>query len=175
MHFEVLGPYELPTKTIIKKSHIAELKKAISGDEKANSLSVACGCYVFAVRTSATVPWYVGKAVKQTVMAEATNAAHLQLYNEILDEYERGIPVLYFLPALQPSGKPRVPAAGEENRPAVDFLEDWLISTALKRNANLWNVRQTKMLRELYVRSLFNPRQGDLTNSSSSLKSCLAL
>lgn len=176
MKFEVFGPYFFQTKSIIKASHIDEMKKLAQTDAKVAALLLCPGCYVFGVKSSGSsrvVPWYVGKAEHQSVLKEATNAQHLQLYNEIFDGYERGHPALYFMPAVTPTGKPRSPALKGSSMPAVDFLEDWLIATALKVNPSLWNVKKTKLLRELYVRGVFNPSAGDMNPASASLKRCL--
>jgi hypothetical protein len=176
MKFEVLGPYFFKTTSIIKKAHIDDLKMRVMGDSIAAKLHGCPGCYVFGVKSSGAgrvIPWYVGKAERQSVLKEATNAQHLQLYNEIFDGYKRGHPALYFMPAVTQGGSPKVPIKGPGSMPAVEFLEDWLISTALQVNANLWNIRKTKMLRELYVRGIFNPKTGDLTTPATSLKDCL--
>lgn len=178
MHFEVLGPYYLSTNSIVKTEHVIAMKKTIADDQKANSLLTACGCYVFGIKSSGAsrvMPWYVGKAERRSVLSEATNSSHLQLYNEILDEYKRGHPALYFLPTVTPGGKPRIPTKSDNGVPSVDFLEDWLIATSLKTNGNLWNINKTKKLRELYVRGIFNPKVGDLNSEASSLKECLGI
>lgn len=178
MKFEVLGPYFFPTESIIKSSHVEQLKSEIASDPFAAAYLAGPGCYVFGVKSSgakSVQPWYVGKAERQSVLREATNAQHLQLYNEIFDEYKRGHPALYFMPAITPAGKARLPVTRDSGMPAVSFLEDWLISTSLKRNSSLWNVRSTKMLRELSVRGVFNPTQGDMNIPSASLKKCLGL
>jgi hypothetical protein len=178
MKFEVFGPYFFPTETIIKSSHVEQLKSEVRADSSASQYLDGPGCYVFGVKSSGAKwvqPWYVGKAERQSVLREATNAQHLQLYNEIFDEYKRGHPALFFLPAITPGGKAKPVASKERSMPTVSFLEDWLIATSLKRNQYLWNVRSTKMLRELSVRGVFNATKGDLNKSAASLKSCLGL
>lgn len=178
MRFEVLGPFFIRTPRIIKVDHIREMKARIDEDKLTSALLTAPGCYVFGIKSTGSkrvVPWYVGKAEKQSVFKEATNAAHLQLFNEILDDYERGHPALIFLPQVTDSGRPAKVAKGEGKKPAVDFLEDWLIAAALKSNANLYNIKKTKMLNELWVRGLFNPTPGDSSSASRALKAALKL
>lgn len=177
MNFEVLGPFFIKTPTIIKADHIKDLKASIEEDAAVSALLAAPGCYVFGVKSSSkrVVPWYVGKAEKQSVFKEATNAAHLQLFNEILDDYEKGHPTLIFLPQVTNTGRPAKVAQGEQSKPAVDFLEDWLIAAALKSNPNLYNIKKTKMLNDLWVRGLFNPKPGDSSASSQALKASLKL
>jgi hypothetical protein len=64
-------------------------------------------------------------------------------------------------------------AAAGGKKPAIDFLEDWLIAMCLKTNSDLLNFKKTKMLRDLYVRGIFNPSAGDQTKSAASLKQCI--
>lgn len=176
MNFDVFGPYYFPTKTIIKQDHVKTLRDEIAESEASHVLSTAPGCYIFGVKSSGAqrvIPWYVGKAERQPVIKEATNAQHLQLYNEIFDEYKNGHPALYFLPSTTPKGKPTALANAGGSKPAIDFLEDWLIATCLKTNSNLWNVKKTRMLRDLYVRGIFNPSAGDLNTAAASLKRCI--
>lgn len=178
MRFEVVGPFFIKTPTMIKVDHIKELKAYLDTDEKAASLLTAPGCYVFGVKSTGAkrvVPWYVGKSEKQSVFREATNKDHLQLYNEILDEYDKGHPALIFLPQVTDTGRPTKVAKGDGKKPAVEFLENWLIAAALKSNPGLFNVKKTKMLNELWVRGLFNPTPGDSSIASKALKATLKL
>ncbi|MDH4450805.1 MAG: hypothetical protein QE265_09470 [Rhodoferax sp.] len=178
MRFEVLGPFFIKTPRIIKVDHIRELKASIDEDETVSAQLAAPGCYVFGIKSTGAkrvMPWYVGKAEKQSVFKEATNAAHLQLYNEILDDYKKGHPALIFLPQMTKSGAPSKLAKGDAKKPAIDFLEDWLIAAALNANPELYNIKKTKMLNELYVRGLFNATQGDSNVASQALKASLKL
>lgn len=178
MKFEVFGPYFLSTKSIIRRDHVASLREEVAASECGGILSTAPGCYVFGVKPSGAqrvIPWYVGKAERQPVIKEATNDQHLQLYNEILDTYKNCSPALYFLPSTTPKGRPTALAVAGGNKPAIEFLEDWLIAACLKTNPSLWNVKKTRLLRELYVRGIFNPRTGDLNTSAGSFKKCIGV
>jgi hypothetical protein len=178
MRFEVVGPYFLKTRSIIKVDHVKDLKASIADDDELANLLSAPGCYVFGIKSTGSkrvVPWYVGKAERQSVFKEATNAAHLQLYNEILDTYKKGHPALIFLPQVTISGQPAKVAKGESKKPAVEFLENWLIAAALKSNPHLYNIKKTKLLNELWVRGLFNPTAGESNAASKALKATLKL
>ncbi|KVD48727.1 hypothetical protein [Burkholderia ubonensis] len=125
MKFEVFGPYYLDTKTIIKKEHVVAMREAIIASEQGSVLSTAPGCYVFGIKPSGAqriIPWYVGKAERQPVITEATNAQHLQLYNEIFDDYKNGKPALYFLPSTTPKGRATTLAEAGGKKPAIEFL-----------------------------------------------------
>lgn len=178
MKFEVFGPYFLDAKTIIRKEHAVAMREEISASERGGVLLTAPGCYVFGIKPSGAqriIPWYVGKAERQPVIKEATNDQHLQLYNEIFDDYKNGKPALYFLPSTTPKGRPTALAEAGGKKPAIEFLEDWLIAASLKTNPGLWNVKKTRLLRELYVRGIFNPSQGDLNTSAASFKKCIGV
>ncbi|SHI55073.1 hypothetical protein [Pollutimonas bauzanensis] len=178
MKFEVFGPYFLNTRTIIKKEHVITMREVIAASEYGGVLSTAPGCYIFGIKPSGAqriIPWYVGKAERQPVMKEATNDQHLQLYNEIFDGYKNGNPVLYFLPSTTPKGRATTLAKAGGKKPAIEFLEDWLIAACLKTNPGLWNIKKTRLLRDLYVRGIFNPSQGDLNSSAASFKKCIGV
>lgn len=178
MRFEVVGPFFIKTPRIIKVDHIKNLKNVIDEDAAVAELLAGPGCYVFGIKSTGAkrlVPWYVGKAEKQSVFKEATNSAHLQIFNEILDGYEKGHPALIFLPKVTSTGRSAKVAKGAGKTPAVDFLEDWLIAAALKSNPNLYNIKKTKMLKDLWVRGLFNPTSGDSSSASQALKASLQL
>lgn len=147
-------------------------------DQRLADILAGPGCYVFGIKSSGAsrvIPWYVGKAERQSVLKEATNPQHLQLYNEIFSEFKRGHPALYFMPTITPGGKAKLPNTKVSGMPAVEFLENWLIATALKTNPALWNIKSTKMLRELSVRGVLNPTKGDLNKPAASLKNCLGI
>lgn len=178
MNFEVLGPFFIKTPNMITIDQIKELKKSIKEDADLTGLLSGPGCYVFGVKSSRSkrvMPWYVGKAEKQSVLKEATNAAHLQMYNEVLNIYVRGRPALIFLPQVTPTGRPAALAKGSGKKPSVEFMEDWLIAAALKSNPRLINIKKTKMLNKLWVRGLFNARPGDSNSESKALKASLSL
>lgn len=171
MKFEVYGPYHTLADSIIKIEHAKIMKKEIDA-VRLDALN-ACGCYIFGIKSSGgkeSIPWYVGKAERQSVISEALNRPHLQIYNEILNEFERGIPSFYFIPAQTESGRPKAPTQGKGGVPAIDFLESWLISVCLKRNRYLWNIKKTKLLREVYVPGIFNKKPGALSEDVKSLK-----
>ena len=178
MKFEVVGPFFVCTQSIIKVDDIKSLKAELDLDSNLKELLSAPGCYVFGVKSSGSkrvVPWYVGKAERQSVFKEATNKSHLQLFNEVLDKYENGVPAFIFLPQVTATGRPTSIAKGERGKPAVEFLENWLISASLNSNPKLVNVQKTKMLSDLWVRGLFNPTQGDSNSASTALKAALRL
>jgi len=177
MNFETYGPY-FCGDTMITKEHAKDLRHRLEGGEYGTILSSAPGCYVFGVKSSGSsrvIPWYVGKAERQPAVKEALNDSHLQVYNEIFHRFKRGSAALFFLPAITNQGRPTKLAPSGGNKPAIDFLEDWLIAVCLKTNPDLWNIKKTAILRDMYVRGVFNPRQGDLNSHAAEFKATLGL
>ena len=73
MKFRVNGPYELPKtkKGLIDTNAAARRLFWQQVDERFESVAEACGCYVFAIQAArGTLPWYVGKAEKQSLKKE---------------------------------------------------------------------------------------------------------
>ncbi|MFC0574388.1 hypothetical protein [Paraburkholderia solisilvae] len=174
MQFDVFGPFTLSRHTkkkIITNESLVDIKKA--AEDRETGLSLACGCYVFAKRAGkGFTPWYVGQACKSSIVNEALNPANREKYNKILAE-EAGSPVLFLLPMRTPTGKFRKRPAGNGGLPALDFLERWIIATAIDKNAHLINNKETKFLRNIHVIGVFNAQQGESTTDSTRLRKTL--
>ena len=172
MRFDVAGPFEITrygTKKNITKESRADLRAQL--EEWEEGLSESCGCYIFAKRAGGgIIPWYVGKACRRPIFKEALNADNITKYNTILDN--KGRPLLFVIPARTPTGKLRK-RPEEGGLPSIDFLERWLISTALVKNPDLINNKETKFLRGLHVVGIFNTRQGESTSASQELSRTL--
>jgi len=170
MDFDVAGPFEISRHTrkkIITDQSIKDMKPYL--EEWEQGLSDACGCYVFAKQAGrGCMPWYVGQACKSSILGEALNPANREKYNKII-AVEQGRPMLFFIPMRTPTGKLRKRHTGNGGLPALDFLERWIIATAINKNGNLINNRETKFLRAIHVTGLFNARQGDSTGASKLL------
>lgn len=177
MNFDVYGPIEIArkgNKGLITKESLDELAERL--DEESEGLTGACGCYVFALRAGGSViPWYVGQANKSKLVQESMNSSNREKYNVVLDCYERAVPLMYFLPLITPAGGYAKPTTTDNGRKSIDFLEDWLISTAIDKNPDLVNLKKTMLLRNLHVTGMFNAGQGEATKASTSLKRTLGL
>ncbi len=137
-----------------KSSFWAEVEEAASG------LSNACGCYVFVIRKRA---WYVGMAEKQSFKQECFALHKITQYNEALEEVA-GKPSMILLPKMTPSGRFAMPSS--RGHSDIRALEGMLIGSALSKNANLRNVKGTKLLREMNVPGFLNPRPGQARAST---------
>ncbi len=178
MNFDVIGPVKVErfgAKRLINQESLDQIGLALENDF--DGITNACGCYIFAVKSARGVtPWYVGQANKQALVREALNPSNRGKYNDVLqNEYEKGTPVLYFLPLVTPGGKYAKPTTTESGRESIHFFEDWLIASSLRKNPSLYNIRKTAFLRGLHVTGIFGAGQGEGTKSSLSLRKTLGL
>jgi hypothetical protein len=172
MRFDVYGGFEIRRKSnrfgVFDKEFWARVSTETPG------LPGACGCYIFAIKNGSNiVAWYVGKTEKLTFQKECFQATKINYYNEILIEHN-GAPLLFLLPRLTTAMKKfsKPTKAGYRD---VEELETILIGMALERNPNIYNVRKTKLLREIIVPGVMNSPQAKPTRSQQDLKNALGL
>jgi hypothetical protein len=174
MQFDVAGPFELSrhgAKQIITKNSLKELKPELDAWEE--GLSDACGCYVFVLRAGkGFTPYYVGQACKRAIVEEALNPSNREKYNEVLGEGQ-GTPMLFLIPLRTPTGKFRKKKQADGKLSAVEFLERYLIATAIEKNPNLINNKETRFLRKIHVVGVFNAKKGEGTSASQMLNKAL--
>ena len=133
--FTVAGPLDIPYyqgksgRTITDENVEAFWKQ-----HEAHALKR--GCYVFGIRAGkGYTPAYVGQATN-TFKQEVFSSHKLTRYQQVLADYGKGTPVLFFLVAPVKRGKP--------NKALIGDLEDYLIQTAVSANPDLMNIRGTK-------------------------------
>ncbi len=156
MRFDIYGPYELERMRggLIASTADARRQYWERIDGEIPGLSGACGCYVFGIQASrGTLPWYVGKAEKQSFSKECFSAHKINHFNSATVG-RRGKPVLFLLPKVAQTGKFLKPTTSV--RKAIPELESLLIGMAVARNSRLLNTKGTRMLRELKVEGLIN-------------------
>ena len=166
MNFDVFGPFALPRnedKDRIADSRLDELYN--KAEESCKGLLAACGCYVFVIRAAkGYTPWYVGRTKKQTLKKEPFTPTNLRKYESVL---RHGTPMIFFIP-IKSKNNTRF-RKQNSYLDSVDFLEKWLIAEALKKNIHLLNSRDTKFVRKLHVRGIFNATHGEATCASTEL------
>jgi len=102
-----------------------------------DDIAASRGCYVFGIRAGrGMTPAYVGKATR-SFKQEIFQHHKLTRYQQVLADYRRGTPVLFFLIAPTKRGAP--------NRAHIGELEDFLIQTGQAANPHLMNIRGTKV------------------------------
>jgi hypothetical protein len=142
-------------------------------EEYDEGLSDACGCYVFATRAGrGYTPHYIGQASKRSIADEALNPSNREKYNLVLG-LGRGKPMLFILPMLTPQGRYRRRRQVNSKLPEMNFLERWLITTAIQKNADLVNNKETRFLRRIHVTGLLNSKRGESTTPSRLLSKAL--
>lgn len=174
MDFDVAGPFALSRHgriRIITKQSLKDLKTQLEDWDE--GLSEACGCYVFAVRAGrGYTPYYVGQASKRAIADEALNPSNREKYNVVLG-LGRGRPMTFILPMLTPQGRYRKRRQVNRKLPEMSFLERWLITTAIQKNPNLVNNKETRFLRRIHVTGLLNSTRGESTTPSRLLNKTL--
>ena len=103
-------------------------------DAEAGYLAAEKGCYVFAMRTKALTPIYVGKATK-TFKQEAFNPSNRHKYHNGFSEYAKGTPLMYFV--VHPAQR------GKTNSKQIGEIEDFLIQAGVAKNPNIQNIKGT--------------------------------
>lgn len=139
--------------------------------ELGDGLSGAIGCYIFSIRAGkGCLPWYVGLAEKQSFRKECFTSHKLVHYNNAIAK-RKGTPLLTLIVKYTPSGKIINPTGNVHCD--VQYLETMLIANCLGRNADLYNVRDTKLLREMVVPGLLDNPQGKASASVSDFMSLI--
>lgn len=125
-------------------------------DEEDDGLSEACGCYLFILRNRV---WYIGMAEKQPFKKEIFQNHKLLLYSEALQTVP-GAAQFVFLAKVTPANRFARPSKKHGHKD-IRFLEKMIIGSALRRNQNLRNVKDTKLLKNMHVPGLLNKKKGE--------------
>jgi hypothetical protein len=137
------------------------------------NLSDGIGCYIFSIRAGRGVlPWYVGLAERQSFSRECFTAHKINHYNNAIAD-RAGRPLLTLIAKYSP-GQRLISATGSEHRD-IQFLEGMLLSTCLRRNPDLYNKRDTKLLREMVVPGLINTPQGKAHTSVAEFRDLIGV
>src|SRR5664280_1415908 len=136
--------------------------------ELEEGLSAAIGCYLFSIRAGkGALPWYVGFAEKQSFRKECFTNHKLVHYNNVIAN-RKGTTLLTLVAKYTPKGK-LINPTGNEHRD-IQFLETILISNCLRRNTDLYNIKDTKLFREMIVPGLLNTSKGKVVTSVLNFK-----
>ncbi|PBB89100.1 hypothetical protein CK215_29535 [Mesorhizobium sp. WSM3864] len=173
MRYCPYGPFEL-TRSDDNFLFLEDRERAVFWSEvedEVPGLADACGCYVFALQSGrAAVPWYVGKAERQTFRQECLTDDKVHKFNSVLASRRRGRPYLYLYARTGLSSFSRPTRTKHHD---VRYLERMLITFALDRNAWLINKQETKMLRNIVVPGLMNSPPGRISDAAKELQSVL--
>jgi hypothetical protein len=174
MNFFPHSPIEIPRQS---NGLIASDKNSLTTfwsrveKELEDCLSGEIGCYIFSIRAGkGALPWYVGFAEKQSFRKECFASHKLVHYNNAIVK-RKGTPLLTLVAKYRPKGK-LINPTGNEHRD-IQFLETILISNCLRRNADLFNLKDTKLLREMVVPGLLNTPKGKAVSAVLDLKTII--
>jgi hypothetical protein len=169
--FQSFGPFKMPRNgSLIDTSQCTKFWQNI--EQERHGLSLAVGCYVFAMRAGkGAKPWYVGKTEKRNFKDEILSVHKLNVYARALNQRKRGTPVLYLIAKQTKGGKYAKPRKGGIGD--VHALENFLIGSCLLRNNKLLNVKQVKHPRGIIVPGYMNEAPGARTKSAKTLAKLL--
>ncbi len=173
MKYEIYGPFPVTrndTNNHIDKASLNAFWKGI--DSQKIGLSEAIGCYVFSISAGrGELPWYVGKT-SNAFCSECFQDHKLVHYNGVLAGRDRGIPHMTLIARVTETGRFSSATTGIDD---IDFLEKYLIGVALERNPGLVNIKETSMLRDIYVPGILNPQPGSPGEPARRLKHILKI
>ena len=162
MYFDMYGPFEIErTSGLIgsrqKLMWSTVRASALSKGYKERDLETAIGCYAFGLRHGESLkPWYVGMTVAQGGFRREVFQPHkLWKYNKVI-EVRNGSPVMFLMPLLTPAD--RFSRDRSLSVPLIQWVEKMLFGVALRRNPDCENQRDTKYLRHVEVRGVFNDK-----------------
>lgn len=100
------------------------------------------------------VPWYVGKTNAMTgFYGEVLTPHKVDHYSNIIAEKPYWTPHMLLFPLITPGE--RLSRAYKSNKPLIEWMERTLIGMALGKNPNLYNKRDTKLLKNCIVDGVF--------------------
>ena len=174
MRFETFGPVEIPRPNRLIAQNPNGFWEVV--EELCEGLSAACGCYLFAAKSSGgptPYPWYVGQTNKRSFRTECFDHQKLTHYQIALVDYKRVTPVLFLMARRTNGGAFSKPS--KNGYPDIDKLEEMLIGMAFIRNRKLRNVQGTAHLRDLVLPGVINSPMGNPGKPAIMLKGTLGL
>ena len=174
MRFDIHGPFWIERRNGIIASTATDRREYWEWvDGYVPGLSGACGCYIFTINAGrGRLPWYVGKAERQTFKNECYSAHKIINYTTAIAG-RKGTPELFFIPQLTRKGGFRKPTQGQNGRKAIVALESLLIGMALSKNPELQNIKGTRMFRDLEVAGLINSNKKKNAHDAKMLREAM--
>lgn len=154
MQFWSYGPFS--ANPLDKTAMWSEVREAEDYEGlETNAIRDSIGCYVFVMqRGKKLLPWYVGKTNAKTGFYREVFADHKVSHYSSIIEWKTGWrPKMLLFPLITSSG--RFSAAYKTNKPLIEWMERTLIGMALSKNPDLYNKRDTKMLKNCIVDGVF--------------------
>lgn len=164
MYFDMYGPFELAREDGKVASRQPELWAEVRRQSRnygyhEQGLETAIGCYAFGLRhPSGLRPWYIGMTIARAgFRGEVLQQHKRDHYDAALGE-RTGTPVLFLMPLL--TAESRFSQDRGRSKPLIEWVEKMLFGVALRRNPKCRNQRDTRYLRNVVVRGVFNNHAG---------------
>ena len=172
MNFEVHGPFLLNAESDEEGFSgwidQPEIKKFWDEVGKQNEkLEKACGVYMFCVEGKqkgkgkiTNLPWYVGKAEKQTFKQECFNYKNQLSYNKVISQLYKEVTSInfYFIARHDENGEFSDPARKDDGTvyEGVRFAERLFMQKSLAANHHLLNIKDLTNARRTHIRNILN-------------------
>ena len=192
MRFQIFGPYDISDEQTsryagwLDKDDFDHFWCTVDDgtDKSPGRLSNACGVYLFGVRgvegkrkvIGQTLPWYVGKAERQSFRKECFNHKNQNEFNRVWSTVYRGMgtPFVYLLARTELDGTFSSPTRGKY--PGVSFVEELLIQLSLAVNSDLVNKQLTRQAQKTSIRGILNSKiKGKIPATVSGFKTLVGL
>ena len=174
MQFKIFGPFDIP----LDEGHETWLESAdtknfwnqvVNLDQP--GLSNACGVYIFGMRgaenlqkgvASKTLPWYVGKAEKQSFLRECFTGRNMNIFNKVITQtYKgRGTPFLFLLARIEKDNE-TFSDPTTEVYPGVAFVEKMMIQMSMGVNTDIVNTSFTADAKRTIIPGVLNSKGRD--------------
>jgi hypothetical protein len=181
MLFNTWGPFEYRGQSdYFWKSEfweeVASMERDYSLDPE--KLRSAIGCYLFTTRRGEKyTPWYVGKTLAQAGFEGEIFQQHkLDHYNAALGDVgqKKGQIFLFALISDGPADSWSFSRSYKSSKRTIDWLEKTMIGMALAKNIKLRNLKDTKLLKTVWVEGVFgNQNTGAPSKTAREAKKAL--
>ena len=175
--YATYGEFPVPRKKAAKGKRVLDKEnKSLDGfwedvEKNVPGLSYACGCYVFCIKAATGIrPWYVGQS-KTGFRKECFQPTKINHYHEVINNTEKGTPVLIFVARLTPGDRFTKTLSESE----ANFVEQHLISLALRNNPELKNTKNTKLVKSVQIPGILNNPQGAPSSGATLLRQILGV
>ncbi|MBC8870464.1 MAG: hypothetical protein H8E44_13665 [Planctomycetes bacterium] len=164
IEFDIEGPFEIPFAQE-RGGRICHWKEFWQQQDVIDAgIEKAKGVYVFAWRAGKGYkPWYVGSATK-TFGQEALSDRNRRIYLEVMAQYQKGTPVLFFV--IHPTQR------GPTNKKTISEIEEFLIGYSARANPDLKNV-QGNRASKWSINGLLRSSKGKPTSAATKFKQCV--
>jgi hypothetical protein len=173
MKFKIVGPFKLQKgQNGLPKFDLISIRAFWNSVSKRDpNLANACGCYIYANKAGlGSKPWYVGKAVSQSLCHEVF-APHKRSIYQSASANKKGTPQLFFIALQTRSGRYARPNKNFNTQ--ISFLETLLIGASIDKNSKLLNIQKTKFLKEMVVPGFFNSPKRRKSNNEKNFASMI--